>query len=104
MNVMAAYSNLNKEGSTMDGYYTRTLYFTVSPDANARRVMNIIKESQVYDIAILYDWGGWATELEKLGERTSNSYGSMVTALPQNAVPKLEETIELFRNPGSILD
>jgi hypothetical protein len=104
MNVMASYSDLNREGSTMDGYYTRTLYFTVSPDPNSRRVMNIIKESQVYDIAILYDWGGWVTDLEKLGERTDYSYGSMVTALPQNAIPKLEETIELFKNPGSILD
>ena len=88
----------------MDGYYTRTLYFTVSPDPNARRVMNIIKDSQVYDIAILYDWGGWATELQKLGEKTANPYASLIANLANDAIPKLEETIELFKNPGSILE
>jgi hypothetical protein len=105
MNVMVAYSNLNRTGSTMDGYYTRTLYFTVAPDPNARKVMDIIKNSTVYDIALLYDWGGWASELSELWhKRTTNNHGTLVSLMETNAIPKLEETIELFKNPGSILD
>lgn len=105
MNVMAAYSNLNRTGSTMEGYYTRTLYFTVAPDPNARKVMDIIKNSTVYDIALLYDWGGWASELSELWhKRTTNNHGTLVSLMETNAIPKLEETIELFKNPGSILD
>ncbi len=105
MNVMAAYSNLNKEGSTMEGYYTRTLYFTVAPDPSARKVMDIIKGSTVYDIALLYDWGGWQSELSDLWHRRStNNYGTLVSVMNASAIPQLEETIELFRNPGSIID
>ena len=100
--VMAAYSNLNKEGSTMDAYYTRTLNFTIAPDPNAREVMNIIKNSTVYDIALLYDWGGWATELSELWyRRSTNNYGTLVTLLP-TAQEQLEDTIEQFKNPSYV--
>lgn len=105
MNAMAAYSNLNRKDSTMDSYYTRTLYFSVAPDPSARRVMDIIKNSTVYDIALLYDWGGWRTELSELWwRRNTNNYGSLVSLIPTDAQPKLEETIELFKNPGSIIE
>ena len=98
-NVMAAYSNIKREGSTMDGYYTRTLSFTIAPDPNAREVMDIIKNSTVYDIALLYDWGGWATELAELWHRRdTNNHGSLVTLLP-TAQEQLEDTIEQFKNP-----
>ena len=107
MNVMAAYSNLKKEGSTMDGYYTRTLYFTVAPDPNARRVMDIIKDSTVYDIALLYDWGGWRTNFSQLWYKLlPNEYGSLVAQMntASGAISQLEDTIELFKNPGSVID
>ena len=105
MDVMAAYSNLNREGSTMEGYYTRTLCFTIAPNLNARKVMDIIKNSTVYDIALLYDWGGWRTEFSNLWYKLlPNNYGTLVSLMEMSAVPQLEETIELFRNPGSILD
>ena len=105
MNVMAAYSNLKKEGSTMEGYYTRTLYFTVAPNQSARKVMDIIKGSTVYDIALLYDWGGWASELSELWyRRSTNNHGTLVSVMNVSAIPQLEETIELFKNPGSIPD
>lgn len=105
MNVMASYSSIKKEGSTMDGYYTRTLYFTVAPDPSARKVMDIIKNATVYDIALLYDWGGWRTELSELWYRLlPNNYGTLVSQMntSSGAVAQLEETIELFRNPGSL--
>ena len=105
MNVMAAYSNIKKEGSTMEGYYTRTLYFTVAPNQSARKVMDIIKGSTVYDIALLYDWGGWASELSELWHRrNTNNYGTLVSIMNMSAIPQLEETIELFKNPGTIIE
>jgi hypothetical protein len=101
MDVMAAYSNVNKPGSTMDAYYTRTLYFTIAPNPEARMVMDIIKDSTVYDIALLYDWSGFENEFSGLWYRiTTNNYGSLVTLIPSNAQPKLEETIEQFKNVG----
>ena len=103
MEAMAAYSNVRRADSTMDAYYTRTLYFSVAPDPEARRVMDIIKNSTVYDIALLYDWGGWGTELSELWwKRNTNNYGTLVTLIASNAQPKLEETIEQFRNPEEL--
>ena len=105
MNAMAAYSNLRRKDSTMDAYYTRTLYFSVAPDPEARKVMDIIKNSTVYDIALLYDWGGWRTELSELWyKRTTNNYGSLASLVETNAQPKLEETIEQFKNPGTLVN
>lgn len=105
MNVMAAYSNVKKVGSTMDGYYTRTLYFSVAPDENARKVMDIIKDSTVYDIALLYDWGSWRTHFSEVYYKNlSKEYGSLVQMMPTSAIPQLQETIELFKNPGAILE
>lgn len=105
MNAMAAYSALRRKDSTMDAYYTRTLYFSVAPDPEARKVMDIIKNSTVYDIALLYDWGGWRTELSELWyKRTTNNYGSLAALVETNAQPKLEETIEQFKNPGTLVN
>lgn len=100
MNVLAAYSNSKIKDSTMYSYYTKTLYFSVAPDPNARKVMDIIKDSTVYDIALLYDWGGWRTHFSEIWYRLlPNEYGALVNKLPTDAIPKLEETIELFKNP-----
>ena len=105
MNAMAAYSNLKRKDSTMDAYYTRTLYFTVAPDPNARKVMDIIKGSTVYDIALLYDWGGWRSELSELWwKRTTNNHGTLASLIQVDAQPKLEETIEQFKNPGTLIN
>ena len=99
MNVMAAYSNIKREGSTMDGYYTRTLCFSIARDPNAREIMNVIKNSTVYDIGLLYDWGKWGTELSELWhKRDTNNHGTLVLDLP-NAEEDLATTIEQFKNP-----
>ena len=100
MATLAAASDITLSGSTMDAYYTRILCFTVAPSNGAREVVDIIKNSTVYDIALLYNWGGWVQELEKLGESKSNNYGSLVSVMPNGAIPELEKTIEQFENPG----
>ena len=103
LQVLAAYSNVEKSGSTMDAYYTRTLYFSISgPSEGSREIMSIIKDSIVYDIAILYDWGGWVTALQTLGEKTYNEYASLVDQLHSTAEPALEATIDAFKNPEKL--
>ena len=104
MNIMAAYSNVNKPESTMNAYYERTLCFTIAPNPEEREVMHIIRNSQVYDIAILYNWGGWEDALSEINKSTTNQHGALVSTMANGAIPELEDTIELFRNPGAILD
>ena len=103
LQVMAAYSNVERPGSTMDAYYTRTLYFSIAgPSKGSRDVMSIIKDSMVYDIAVLYDWGGWVAALQTLGEKTYNEYATLVSQLHTTAYPAMEKTIEAFKNPSGL--
>ena len=97
LQVMAVYSSL--KDSTMHAYYDRTVYLGAAPDNGSRQVMDIIRTSIVYDIALLYDWGGLEKMLENLAKNNSNPYGAAVSNLNATVVPKLEETIELLKNP-----
>ena len=65
MEIMAAYSAL--EGSTMDAYYERTIYLMASKDNGSREVLDTIKNSLVYDLALLYpSWGGIESNLVQI--------------------------------------
>lgn len=99
MNIFAAYSNVNLKDSTMDAYYNRTLYLTAASDAGSREVMNIIKNSMVYDIALLYDWDRMGTVT--LGELTKNEEGLYANNVTnQDSINKaLQDTVEKLKNP-----
>ena len=99
MNVFAAYSNSELEDSTMYGYYMRTLYFTTAPDAGSREVMDTIKNSMVYDIALLYDWEKMASLT--LAEMTTSARGIYASNVSnQNDIKEaLDKTVEQLKNP-----
>ena len=102
MNVFAAYSNSELEDSTMYGYYMKTLYFTTAPDAGSREVMDTIKNSMVYDIALLYDWEKMASFT--LAEMTTNARGVYAGNVSnQNDIKEaLDKTVEQLKNPQMI--
>ncbi len=101
MNIFAAYSNVDLEGSTMYAYYERTLYFQTAGDAGSREAMNIIKDSMVYDIALLYDWSNLGTIM--LGDMTvmddKSAHTSNVKNVNSITKYRLTPTIEAFKNP-----
>ena len=97
LQIMAVYSSL--EDSTMHAYYDRTVYLNAAPDNGSRGVMDIIRQSIVYDIALLYDWGGLEKMLEKLATESSNPYGTTVSGAESFIMPKIQETIDLLMNP-----
>ena len=65
---------------------------------------DIIKNSMVYDIALLYDWSNLGTIM--LGELTVSNDRSAHTANVKNANSiakyKLNPTIEQFKNPSAV--
>ena len=70
----------------MDAYYTRTLRYTAAQNSESRETMDIIKNSMVYDIAILYDWGGWTSVLEDINTAGYNYYYDMTSDVYISAV------------------
>ncbi len=99
MNIFAAYSNVEYTDSTMYAYYERTLYLNMATDAGSRRAMDTIKNSMVYDIALLYDWYGMGTYT--LGELTVDSQGRYAGNVTNqsNINLLLQDTVAKLKNP-----
>ena len=68
--------------------------FTTAPEAGSREVMDIIKNSMVYDIALLYDWDQMGSRT--LGEMTVSARGSYANNVAnQSEISNmLQDTIE----------
>ena len=98
LQIMAVYSSLSD--STMHAYYNRTIYLNAAPDNGSRQVMNIIRQSLVYDIALMYDWGGLETMLNQLGTASSNPYANAANGVEGRVNPMIQTTLEQLRNAG----
>ena len=85
----------------MHAYYDRTVYLNAAPDNGSRQVMDVIRQSIVYDIALLYDWGGLEKMLESLSFESYNPYGGAVSGIEAAVNPMIEEPIEQLRNPSA---
>ena len=106
LQVMTVYSSLSD--STMYAYYDRTIYLQASPDNGSREVMDTIRKSLVYDIALLFTWGGSNTGiascafeamLNNLASSKTNEYASNIQLLPY-IQQEMEYSIETLRNPS----
>ncbi len=94
--VMAVYSS--KKESTMDAYYQKTMYMTVATDMGSRECMDIIRTSMVYDIAQLYNWGGYKNDILNVDTVSASAYSKMITNL-ETANEEMNLTLEKFKNP-----
>ena len=100
MQIMAAYSSLPE--STMYAYYDRTIYLLAAPETNGSRpVMDIIRTSMVYDLALLYpDWGGIETKLYQIPNILASEHAGIVEGLSR-VEDTMVGTIEQLLNPGT---
>ena len=100
LEIMAVYSSFS--GSTMDAYYERTIYLNAARDNGSRQVLDVVRQSLVYDIALMYDWGGLEKMLESISYENSNPYASAVNGIEASVNPKIEDTVEQLRNPSGV--
>ena len=78
MEIMAVYSSL--PDSTMSAYYDRTVYLQAATNNGSRKVMDIIRTSLVYDLALLYPgWGGIEEKLYQIPNRQESEYATIIT-------------------------
>ena len=96
--VMAVYSSL--PNSTMDAYYERTIYMLAAKDNGSREVMDIIRTSLVYDIALLYDsWGNIEYKLSQIANEKESQLTEIVSS-KINTEASIQATIEQLLNPN----
>ncbi len=97
MEIMATYSS--QPGSTMEAYYSRTICLQAAKDNGSREVMDLIKDSTVYDIALLYpEWGNIETKLIQISNVYYPEYVDIVDSLSY-AEEIMQSTIEMLLNP-----
>ena len=82
----------------MDAYYQKTMYMTVATDKGSRACMDIIRTSMVYDIAQLYNWGTFSTDILNIDTIGSNQFSNMVDKL-NSANEEMNLTLEKFKDP-----
>jgi len=100
MQVMAAYSSA--ADSTMHAYYDRTVYLQAAADNGSRDVMDIIRTSMVYDLALLYpSWGGIETKLVQIPNREAPEHAEIVAGLSRIEA-EMYAIIELLKNPEMV--
>ena len=102
--VMTVYSG--EEDSTLDAYYVRTMYMEVAKDDGSRASLEIIRNSLVYDIALLYCpqnlWGKFDDLLVNMDTATQPEYSTYTTASRMDdAQADMEETIDAFIKYGA---
>ena len=97
MQIMAAYSSL--PDSTMHAYYDRTVYLQAAADNGSRDVMDIIRTSLVYDLALLFpSWGGIEEKLYQIPNVEASEYAGVVEGLSR-IEDSMNGTIETLLNP-----
>lgn len=97
--IMAVYSSL--PGSTMNAYYDRTVYFLAAKNNDSRKVMDIIRTSMVYDLALLYQgWGGLESMLIQIPNE-DDKYASTIAGIDR-IIPQMQETIGKLLNPSLV--
>ena len=100
MQIMAAYSSL--KDSTMHAYYDRTVYLQAAFDNGSRQVMDIIRTSMVYDMALLFpSWGGIEEKLYQIPNREASDYAGVVESLSR-IEETMYSTIDQLRNPEMV--
>ena len=96
--IMAVYSSL--PNSTMDAYYERTIYMLAAKDNGSREVMDIIRTSLVYDIALLYDsWGNVEYKLYQIPNVNESEFTAIVSSKVDTET-SIQTTIDLLLNPS----
>ena len=100
MQVMAAYSSI--KDSTMHAYYDRTVYLQAAADNGSRQVMDIIRTSMVYDMALLFpSWGGIESKLYQIPNVEASEFAGIKEGLSR-VEATMTETIEKLLNPDMV--
>jgi hypothetical protein len=97
MQILAVYSSL--PDSTMSAYYDRTICFTAAKDNNSREIMDTIRTSMIYDLALLYpSWGKLETILTQIPNKEAPEYAGIKESLDY-IIPQMKATVEQLLNP-----
>lgn len=84
--------------TTRKAYYDITLQGKVSRDDESSEMLDLIFQSRVYDISMLYNWGSWDSYFTGMREQTTNNFASVYESKLSATKADIDKTIESFRS------
>lgn len=101
--VMTVYSG--EDDSTLDAYYMRTMYMEVAKDDGSRASLEIVRNSLVYDIVLLYTSEGgampvnFANMLNRIASATQKEFATYTSETNmEKAETTMQETLDKFNS------
>lgn len=79
--------------------YDVTLQRKLTRDDESSGMLDIIFENRVYDLGMIYDWGGVGMLINGLTFKTNANFTSAYAAIEEKAQTALEVTIDYYMNP-----
>jgi len=77
-------------------YYEVALERKYMRDEQSRAMLDIILSSRVYDLNIVYNWGGSYDIFERLTQRSSRDFASEFERVAERAEIEIAKTVETF--------
>lgn len=100
IDAMAEYSA--REDGVMDAYFRRTMELNAAPDSKSRDMLRLVRNSLVYDVALIYDedWGEFGVYLTGLDTSNDAAFASRVSASAvEQAMVKMDKWFAKIENP-----
>ncbi len=77
-------------------YYNTTLQGKVSRDNDSAEMLDLIFDSRVYDLCLLFNWGSWDSYFTSMRNQSSNTFASTYESSKDLTIADIESTIEAF--------
>ncbi|HBL85299.1 MAG: hypothetical protein A2Y17_03630 [Clostridiales bacterium GWF2_38_85] len=78
-------------------YYDVKMKNRIANDQNARDSLDIIFDSTVYDLGVVYDWGSIRSFINNAATASSNTYTSQLDAAKTSIQAAIDQTVEDFK-------
>ncbi|NLZ36719.1 MAG: hypothetical protein GX897_04490 [Clostridiales bacterium] len=78
-------------------YYEATIAGKFSRDTESVEMIDIILANRIYDLGMIYDWGGVGTLINDLTSSKKSDFASRYAKIEEKAQKALEETIEKYK-------
>ncbi len=91
-----------REDGVMDAYFRRTMELNAAPDSKSRDMLRLVRNSLVYDVALIYDesWGGFGVYLTGLDTANDAAFASRVSQLAvDKAMIEMDKLFAKIQNP-----
>lgn len=84
-------------GTIRPAYYEATIQGKFARDVESEEMIDIILANRIYDLGMIYDWGGVGTLINQMTGSKQSDFVSRWEAIAEKAQTALEKTIESYK-------